>query len=207
MELTEVIRRRRMVRSFSAEPIDPDLVDRLLTASLRAPSGGNTRGVAWVVLSGAETATYWEHTSTPDWRAAHVSRFERMARAPVIALSLCSPALYVERYGEPDKLGSGLGPVELGEGGEAAWTIPYWFGDAAFSTMLLLLGAVDVDLAAAFLGTFRGEAELLGVLEVPAGWRLFGAVLLGRPDGLDAPSTSLGRRPSPGAGAVHRSRW
>jgi nitroreductase len=207
VELTEVIRRRRMVRSFSADPVDAEVVDRLLSAALRAPSAGNTRGIAWVVLSGAETAAYWGHTTTPDWREANAGRFLGMARAPVVALSLCRAAAYVERYGEPDKLGSGLGPVEAGEGGEAGWPIPYWFGDAAFSTMLLLLGAVDAGLAAAFLGTFRGEAELLGALGVPAGWRMFGAVLMGRPDGLDTPSPSLGRRPGAGGGAVHRSRW
>jgi nitroreductase len=206
VELSEVIRKRRMIRSFAVEPVDPELVDRLLAAALRAPSAGNTRGVAWLVLTGAETATYWEHTSTPEWREAYGRRFAGMARAPVVALSLCSPAAYVNRYGEPDKLGSGLGPTELGEGGEAAWPVPFWFGDAAFSTMLLLLGAVDAGLAAAFLGAFRGPG-LLGALGVPDDWRLFGAVLLGRPDGHDTPSPSLGRRPKPGAGAVHRSRW
>lgn len=207
MELSQVVRRRRMVRSFAAEPLDPGLVDGLLAQSLRAPSAGNTRGVAWVVLAGPETATYWAHTTTAEWREASADRFQGMARAPVVALSLCSPGAYVERYGEPDKLGSGLGPVERGEGGEAAWPVPYWFGDAAFATMLLLLGAEDAGLAAAFLGSFRGEAELLVALGVPGGWRLFGTVLLGRADGRDTPSPSLGRPPAPGAGAVHRSRW
>jgi len=206
MELTEVIRRRRMVRSFAPDPIDPDLVDSLVSDALRAPSAGNTRGVAWVVLQGAETATYWEHATTPDWRAGQ-PRYPGLSRAPVVALSLCSPAAYVERYSETDKEGSGLGTPKAGGGGEGAWPIPYWFGDAAFSTMLLLMGATAAGLGAAFLGNFRGEEPLLGALDVPTTWRLFGAVLIGQPDGKDYRSSSLERQQAQGAGAIHRSRW
>jgi len=115
MELTEAIRRRRMVRSFAADPLDRDVVDGILQAALRAPSAGNTRGVAWLVLEGAETASYWEHTTDESWRAAY-ERYPRMSRAPVIALSLCSPTAYVERYGEPDKATSGLGPTDADGG-------------------------------------------------------------------------------------------
>ncbi len=195
-----------MVRSFAADRLDPDLVGRLVDDALRAPSAGNTRGVAWLVLEGPDTAAYWSQTTTPEWRQTS-SRFAGLARAPLVALSLCSPSAYVERYGEADKRGSGLGPVDLGEGGKAAWPVPYWFGDAAFSTMLLLLGAEDAGLGAVFLGSFRGEAALLSSRGVPEEWRLFGAVVMGRPDGQDVPSASLARRPAPGAGALHRSRW
>src|ERR1700728_3120798 len=102
MELTKAIRQRRMVRSFADHPIDPGLVDRLLEDALRGPSAGNTRGVAWVVLEGDYTATYWEHATTADWRS-RAGRYPGLSRAPVIALSLCSPAAYVERYREQDK--------------------------------------------------------------------------------------------------------
>ncbi len=191
MELAEAIRRRRMVRSFADERIGREVVDRLVEAALRAPSAGNTRGVAWLVLEGEETATYWELATDDAWRSAY-PRYPNLSRAPVVALSLCSPSEYVERYGEPDKVGSGLGSGESDDP-EAAWGVPYWWGDAAMSTMLLLLGATAEGLGAAFLGTFRGESELLAALGVPAGWRIFGAVLLGRPDGADRPSPSLGR--------------
>jgi nitroreductase len=205
MELTEAIRRRRMVRSFAPDPVDPDLVDRLLEDALRGPSAGNTRGVAWVVLEGGDTATYWEHATTEDWRSG-AGRYPGLSRAPVVALSLCSPAAYLERYGEADKWHSGLGAASE-RNGESAWPIPYWFGDAAFSTLLLLLGVTAAGLGAAFLGNFRGEQPVLGALGVPNGWRLFGAVLIGQPDGIDHPSPSLGRTPAVGAAAIHRSHW
>ncbi|MGH9044800.1 MAG: nitroreductase family protein, partial [Acidimicrobiales bacterium] len=154
MNLRETIEKRRMVRSFSSEPLDPKQLENLLRTSLRAPSAGNTRGVAWLTLLGAQTAMYWEHATTKDWRS-NATRFPGLARAPVIALCLCSPKLYLRRYGEPDKLRSGLGT------GEEAWPVPYWFGDAAFVTMQLLLGVAEAGLGASFLGNFRNEARLL----------------------------------------------
>jgi nitroreductase len=201
MELTEAIRRRHMVRSFAERPVPTVVVAKLLADSLRAPSAGNTRGTAWVVLCGpAETAPYWEHATTAEWRARS-ARWAGLSRAPVVALSLASPAAYLERYCEPDKADSGLG------GAEDAWPVPYWFGDAAFATMTLLLRAAEVGLGAAFLGNFRGEAGLLGALGVPPGWRLFGSVLLGHPDGADHPSASLDRAGPTPEERIHLGRW
>jgi nitroreductase len=204
MELTEAVRRRRMVRGFAATLLDPAVVEGLLADALRAPTAGHTGGTSWLALEGAEqTGAYWEHATTAQWRASS-GRWPGLSRAPVVALSLTSPRAYVERYGEGDKSSSGLGPPATGGGGESAWPVPYWFGDAAFATMTLLLGAVDRGLGACFLGCFRGEAALLGALGVPEDWRLFGAVLLGHPDGSDHPSASLDRVHAP---RVHRGRW
>jgi nitroreductase len=201
MELTEAVRRRHMVRSFADRPVDPVLVEKVLGDTLRAPSAGSTRGIGWLVLEGQEqTATYWAHTTTEEWRRRS-RRWEGLSRAPVAALSLASPGQYVARYGEDDKAASGLG------GGEAAWPVPYWFGDAAFATMTLLLGATDAGLGACFLGNFRGEDALLPALGVPGGWRLFGTVLLGHPDGADHRSPSLSRPAPPASARVHRGRW
>jgi nitroreductase len=205
MELTEAIRRRHMVRSFSDRSVDPALLDELVADALRAPSAGNARGTAWLLLEGSErTAVYWAHTTTEEWRQRS-RRWEGLSRAPVAALSLASPAEYVARYGEDDKAASGLGPGPAQ--GEAAWPVPYWFGDAAFATMALLLRATEAGLGACFLGSFRGEEAVLSALGVPLDWRLFGTVLLGYPDGADHRSPSLSR---PGASAVtrvHRGRW
>jgi len=189
-----------MVRSFEGRPVPPGVLDRLLDDAQRAPSAGNTRGTAWLVLEGPdETARYWDAATTASWRARS-SRYPGLHRAPVVALSLAWPAAYVARYGASDKEASGLGS------GPEAWPVPYWFGDAAFATLLLLLGATAEGLGAAFLGAFRQEADVLRALGVPEGWRLFGAVLLGYPDGQDHRSASLDR-PAPAGHAIHRGRW
>ena len=201
MELHQAIRRRAMVRSFSAEPVGTDVVDRILLDALRSPTAGNTGGTAWVVLEGPEqTSAYFDSTTDEGWRAAS-PRWEGLRRAPVILLAYSCAGLYVARYGEPDKAASGLGL------GADRWPVPYWVGDAAFGVMAALLGAVDAGLGACILGTFRGEGRLAARLGVPEGWRLFCAVALGHPDGHDHRSPSLDR-PAPGAAErIHRGRW
>ncbi len=191
-----------MVRSFSAEPVGLDVVERLLKAALRCPTAGNTGGTAWVALVGPnDTAMYWSTTTDDDWRARNPDWAEGLRRAPVVLLAYTSPDSYVARYGEPDKASSGLGS------GPDAWPVPYWYGDAAFGVMTLLLGAVDAGLGACVLGTFRGEPELARALDVPGGWRLFCAVVLGRPDGLDHRSPSLDRPPPRASERIHWGHW
>jgi nitroreductase len=201
MELREALRRRAMVRSFSSDGVDPRVVDRLIDDALRSPTAGNTGGTAWVILEGPEeTATYWDATTDEEWRGT-ARRWEGLQRAPVVLLAYTSPGAYVARYAEPDKAAAGLGVDE------AAWPVPYWFGDAAFSIMAVLLGAVDAGLGACLLGVFRGEEALARIMGVPDGWRQFGAVVLGHPDGRDHRSPSLDRPRPRNSERVHRGRW
>lgn len=193
-----------MVRSFSDRPVPGEVLTRMLGDTLRAPTAGNAGGSAWVVLDGADqTRRYWHAATTESWRS-HARRWPGLSRAPVVAVALASPAAYVARYGEPDKVRAG---ADLGLGSsEAAWPVPYWFGDAAFGVMSLLMGATSEGLGACFLGNFRSERAVLSALGVPAGWRLFGAVVLGYPEGDDPRSPSLDL-PRPDDGRLHHGRW
>lgn len=197
VELSEAVRRRRMTRNFSGRPPEEAVVDELLEAALRAPSAGNTQGRDLVVLSGPDqTARFWESTTDEAWRNRS-QRFAGLSRAPVIVLAFASPEAFAARYRQPDKAG----------GGEVEWVVPFWWVDAAFSVMVLLLGAADRGLGAAFLGNFRGEASLAEALEVPPGVRWLGAVLLGEPASPDPPSSSALRGRRPFEDSVHRGRW
>jgi len=191
-----------MVRSFDTTPVDPAVVDLILQAALRSPTAGNTRGTAWIVLEGPDqTALYFDATTDAAWRARHKDWSDGLARAPVVLLAYSSPNAYVDRYAEEDKAAGGLGASA------SAWPVPYWVGDAAFGVMTVLLATVDAGLGACVLGAFRGEADLAAGLDVPTGWRLFCAVLLGHPDGADHRSASLDRdKPYP-SGRIHRGRW
>jgi nitroreductase len=201
MEFTDVVRRRRMVRSFTGRPPTPEVLDGILAACLRAPSAGNTGGWDVVVLQGPdETALFWETTTDADWQATF-RRWPGLARAPVIVLPYAHPQAYLDRYAEPDKETAGLGVSE------ADWTIPYWFVDTGFAALLLLLAAVDAGLGACFLGNFRGERELVTALGVPPDRRYLGAVLLGEPGGEDPPSPSLARGRRRADDVIHRGRW
>jgi len=199
MEFSEVLRHRRMVRSFDRRQLAPGVLDRLLDRATRAPSAGFTQGWAFVVLEGPEqTERFWRHTLPRHERAGF--RWPRLLDAPVIVLPLSSRQAYLERYAEPDKAGAGLHDEE-------AWPVPYWDVDCGFATMLLLLAAVDEGLGALFFGIFRGEDGLLAGLGVPPSCRPIGAVALGHPAGDDAPSASLSRGRRPLHDVVHRGGW
>ena len=51
MEFTTVVRKRRMVRSFTPDPVAPDVLERLLALARHAPSAGFTQGQAVVVVT------------------------------------------------------------------------------------------------------------------------------------------------------------
>ncbi len=192
-----------MVRSFSGDPVDPVTLERIISLARHAPTAGNTQGWAVVVMSGPEqTARFWDATTTPAWRASS-RRWPGLSKAPAVIAVFCRPGAYLDRYDAPDKAGSGLGT----SAGEEAWPVPYWFVDAGFAVMAMLLGAADAGLGTCFLGNFRGEEELRSALGVPIGWRYSGAVLLGKPAGSDPPSSSLDRQRLPDSAVIHPGTW
>lgn len=209
MEFTDAVRRRRMVRSFSARPVPPAVLGALLDVALRGPSAGNTGGWDAVVLRGpAETSVFWEATTTPEWRATS-RRWPGLAPAPVAVALFADPDAYRARYAEPDKKASGLGRHrQAGDlSGDDPWPVPYWFVDTGFPALLLLLAAVDAGLGGCFLGNFRGEPTLSEALGVPDDRRYLGTVLIGEPAGDDPPSASLARGRRRSEEVVHWGRW
>jgi nitroreductase len=231
MELSDAVRRRKMVRTFSGSPVPAEVLDRVLELACSAPSAGNTGGWDAVVLAGPEeTAAFWDATTTADWRARS-RRWPGLSRAPVVVALFVHPDAYRARYAEPDKEASGLGvggsgeswseeswseeesgSEESGGGGVDAtggdsWPVPYWFVDGGFAAMVMLLAATDTGLGACFLGNFRGERALCAALGVPDDRRYVGAVLMGEPAGADPPSPSLARGKRQSSEVVHRGRW
>jgi nitroreductase len=199
MEFTDVVRRRRMVRSFSGRLVPEPLLDGLLDLAMSGPSAGNTGGWDAVVLRGpSETALFWQATTTAQWRDSS-RRWPGLERAPVAVVLFAHPDAYLARYGEPDKQTSGLS--------DDLWPVPYWFVDTGFPALLLLLAAVDAGLGGCFLGNFRGEETLASALGVPTDRRYLGTVLIGEPGGDDPPSASLARGRRRGEDVVHRGRW
>lgn len=198
MEYAEVIRRRRMVRAFTPEPVPGDLLDALLDAARRAPSAGNTQPVELVVLEGTDTARFWDVSLPAERRPSF--RFRGLIEAPVIVLPVVRPAAYVERYAEDDKVATGLGE------GEERWDVPYWWVDGGMAVMTLLHGAVDAGLGASFFGLFAREQRVLAALGVPDDRRGLGVVALGWP-APDEPGRSAARPRRPLDDVVHRGGW
>ena len=200
MEFQETVRRRRMVRSFRPDPVDPALVDRLLDDALRSPSAGNSQGRELVVLEGpTQTARFWDITLPAERREGFA--WPGLLLAPVLVIPLADSSRYLERYAEADKAATGLGD------GTERWPVPYWTVDTAFATMTLLHGVVDAGLGALFFGIFRNEAELMARLGVPEHLRPIGTVAIGHPAPEERPGRSAGRTRRPFDDVVHRGTW
>jgi nitroreductase len=199
MEFRDVVRRRRMVRNFTSEPVAPDVLERVLDATRRAPSAGFAQGLDLLVLEGTEqTERFWMCTFTPEARAGF--RWQGLFAAPVLVVPFASSGAYVERYAEPDKAGTGLGD------GADRWPVPYWLTDAAMAVENLLLAAVDEGLGGLYFGIFSGEAEVRSSFGVPDGHQAIGAIALGHP-APDEPGRSAGRPRRPLDAVVHRGVW
>ncbi len=188
-----------MVRAFTGAPVDREIVDGLIDLARRAPSAGNSQGVAYVVLEGGEqTRAYWDVALPAEKRDGF--GFPGLVTAPVLIVALVRADTWIERYGEPDKATHGLGA------GEDAWPVPYWWVDGGMAVEHLLLGAVDAGLGACFFGLFDHEPAVFAELGVPEGWRALGTIALGHP-APDEPGLSA-RRPRRSVDEVlHRGRW
>lgn len=193
-----------MTRSFSPEPLGPELLDRLCRLSLCAPSAGDSQGVDWLVLTGHRRDRFFAVTCDDDF-LAEPGPLAGLLRAPAVLLPLADPDRYAARYAESDKLAaSGLGGLPT-----ASWPVPYWLVDAAFATMTLLLAAEDAGLGALFFRLHRDPAPLLAELGAPSGLRAIGAVALGRidPAGRGPTGSPPGHDRRSAAARIHTDRW
>jgi nitroreductase len=79
MELQDVIRKRRMVRTYDlSRPIPRAIIDRLLENAVRAPSAGFSQGWAFLVLDDQDDIGKFPRAVTPEqdaeeWLAANVA--------------------------------------------------------------------------------------------------------------------------------------
>src|SRR5713226_2537289 len=101
MEFQDVVRKRRMVRSFERRDLPAEVVERILRNAQRAPSAGFSQGWAFLVFEGqAQTQQYWD-TVGPDDRDGFSRR--DLFNAPLLIVCLSNKSAYLDRYAEPDK--------------------------------------------------------------------------------------------------------
>ena len=204
MDFSELIHKRRMTRSFLVDPVPAETLNRILDSARRVPSAGNTQGFDFVVLEGAETDRYWDVTLPPDRREKF--RWQGLLRAPVLVTIWADPNAYLKRYGQQDKVHSGLGDdVD-------AWVTPYWVVDSGFAAMSMQMAAINEGLGVLFFGMFDHANGLAQVLGVPSDRTPIGTIALGWPDDVDntlGRSASRERRPLEGGAksVVHRGSW
>jgi nitroreductase len=196
MEFQDVVRKRRMVRNFTDEPVADGVIERIVEAGQHAPSAGFSQGVAYVVVTDPETRkTVGEIAGEAGYVEAGFDPF--ISGAPVQVVVCTSERVYHDRYNEPDKKPEGTEEID--------WPIPYWHTDAGCSLMLILLAAVNEGLGTAFVGV-HDPAELQRLLGIPADSLPIGVAMIGHP-APDKKSGSLKRGRRSLETVLHRERW
>lgn len=136
MEFREVVARRRSIRAYSEEAVEPMSLELILRAALRAPSAGNLQALRILVVR------------SPVKRralATAAGNQEFLAQAPVDLVFFADADRSAEKYG---RRGASLYAVQ----------------DATIAATFALLAATDEGLATAWVGAFddRAVAEVCG---------------------------------------------
>jgi nitroreductase len=196
MEFSEVVRKRRMVRHFTGQPVPRETIERILDMARHAPSAGFTQGQAFVVITEPELKkqladlcgeTFYVERGWEPW----------ISQAPVLVIPCTSEEAYHKRYREPDKISD--------DGTEIEWPVPYWFMDVGCAVENLLLAVVDEGLAAGFAGAFD-LAQVRALLGIPEEMTPVGVIPIGH-GAPDMPSPSLKRGRKPQEEYAHWEKW
>lgn len=199
MELNEVVHKRRMVRHFTAEPVDPAALKRILDLTRHAPSAGFTQGQSFIVVTRPELK---QQVARLCGEESYVeSGFHAfISEAPVLVIPCTSEAAYHRRYQEADKVNE--------DGSEIIWPVPYWHMDIGCAIMILLLGVVNEGLAAGFAGLPDPDdyAVLHKLLGIPEEVTPVGVIPIGH-RAEDKRSASLKRGRKAEEDYVHYEHW
>ncbi|MGH3206322.1 MAG: nitroreductase family protein, partial [Trebonia sp.] len=111
MEFQEVVRQRRMVRTFTDEPVPQAALDRILGNALRGPSAGFSQGQAFLVLTDAADRERF-------WGVAGAAIAPSAQTAPLVIVPMSCKRVYLDRYAQADKGWT--------DRDEARWPVPFW---------------------------------------------------------------------------------
>lgn len=153
MDFWQVIEERHSVRDFDAvRDVQPEMVQKILSAAIRAPSAGNCQPWHFVVVRNEQTKDLLAEAAYGQWF---------IADAPVVIVVCADPARSTWRYGSRG--------VQL-----------YCLQDTAAATEHILLAATALGLGACWVGAFdeRAASKALGL---PTNLRPVAIVPIGHP--------------------------
>jgi nitroreductase len=190
MEFQDVIRRRRMVRQFTADPIPAPSIDRILANAVRGPSAGFSQGQAFLVLTGEDLPRFWAVAGAAVSPSAQT--------APLVIVPLSSKRVYLDRYARPDKGWT--------DRDESRWPVPFWHIDTGMAGLLILLTAVDEGLGACYFGIVpEAVDQFRATFGVPEDHEPIGAIAIGYDAESSKADHSARRRPLDQM--VHYGNW
>ncbi|WP_433271538.1 nitroreductase family protein [Actinosynnema sp. CS-041913] len=184
MEFQDVVRRRRMVRRFTDEPVSDESVRRIMRNAMRGPSAGYSQGQAFLVLRGEEVARFHELIT--------LLTLPTVRSAPVVVIPFAVKDAYLDRYAEDDKGWT--------DRSEDHWPVPFWYVDTGMAVLLALQTAVDEGLGAVYFGLAAADFDKVRAeFGVPADHEPIGAIAIGHdadaPISAEASPRTRKRRP------------
>src|SRR3984957_237115 len=96
MDFQEVVQRRRMVRTFTREPIPKESLERILGNAVRGPSAGFSQGQSFLLLTERGDRERF-------WAIAGGGSNGRPEPAPAVIVPMSCKRVYLDRYAQPDK--------------------------------------------------------------------------------------------------------
>lgn len=196
MEFQDVVRRRRMIRTYDlSRPVPPEVVERIVHNAVRAPSAGFSQGWGFLVLDTPEDVARFREACRPDGETGYLAA---EVEAPLVIVTHSNKDAYLDRYAQPDK--------GFTDRDDSWWPAPYWDIDTGMAALLILQTATDAGLGACFFGLPRERIPVYReAFGVPERFHPIGAVSIGYPG--DAPRRDLRSRRKPADQVVHRGRW
>ncbi|MBV7407794.1 nitroreductase [Maritimibacter sp. DP1N21-5] len=200
--VSSALTKRRSIRAFRPDPVDRDIVARLLTAARTAPSGANLQPGRFIALAGAALSDFTERL------CAEIEA----GRPPVSEYSYfpqpMPPALKERQRAAGYALYESLGVARRDVAGRKAQFLLNYrffsapvgivitirrdmgkgcFMDLGMSLMALMMAAEDEGLATCGIGALANYGDLAGaLLNIPGEELVVCGVALGYPDP-DAP--------------------
>ena len=191
MEFQEVVRLRRMVRTFTDEPVPQAALDRILGNALRGPSAGFSQGQAFLVLTGAADRERF-------WAVAGAAIASSAQTAPLVIVPMSCKRVYLDRYAQADKGWT--------DRDEARWPVPFWHIDTGMAALLILQTAVDEGLGAVYFGIVpEAVARFRSSFAVPDDHDPIGAIAIGYD--AEAEKRDLRSKRRNVEDLVHYGRW
>ena len=165
MDFQEVVRRRRMVRTFTETPIPKESLERILGNAVRGPSAGFSQGQSFLLLTEPADRERF-------WAVAGAAVNESAQTAPAVIVPMSCKRVYLDRYAQPDKGWT--------DRDEARWPVPFWHIDTGMAALLILQTVVDEGLGAIYFGIVPEAVQpFRDAFGVPEDQEPIGAIAIG----------------------------
>jgi nitroreductase len=191
--LERFLRRRRSIRRFRRDPVEPAKQDRLLDIARYAPTGGNVQGVHYTIVTGERIRQL--EVATADFYRQLIRRLASPAGRVLVRLVVGAEPMERLLKGVPN-LKRDVGRVDRSEKGychnaplvflvHGGNVYPTIREDCCFATYHLILAAETLGLGSCLIGFITSAAarskRIRNAVGLPPGHRIYAALAVGYP--------------------------